>query len=251
MPSLRGTGLVYSGEHHYIRGPRSAFWKRQKKVPVIFYGHGAGGNAQTVSQSSADVLLISELSKHFLVIASDWGGISTFGNTLCTSRYNHAKTSLSSPLRNFNIDLDAPVGHVGASQGAIQSLNYTRAYNNNAAFIAGLIPLVNLQALWLNPINSNFKPLINAAYNGSYIDSQMGLGFNPMRYANLLPVDLPIHLYCAEADTATPKEEAYAFQQKRLQTGVTLYPDVIGHNPEIYVAALEELMDFCRDNAPY
>lgn len=242
MPSITGVGWAHTGEGFHIRGPRAAWWPRMQPVPVIIYCHGATGVTSTVLSHPEEMHIIYELSKFAVVLISDLGG-DTYNNDTAIARLEEARLSLAS----LNIDTSQPIGLVGASMGAGVSLAYARAFPSKVAYVAGIIPFLDIADVRDNN-RGGLAAGINAAYGGLYVDSTHGPTHSPVRFATGLPTDLPIALWTASNDTYTVPATATEFTNLRPQT-VRTDVGALDHTMAAIAASTSGVVSFCKEHA--
>ena len=244
MPSEYGTGFTHTGEGYFLRGTTAAFWSRRRPVRVVFYWHGATGTTGTVISNAAETAMVRALARDFLVVVADFGG-DTFANDTAIARMEEARVAVLA-RDDLNVDQSAPIGLVGASMGAGCTLAYTLAYSQHVKFVAGIIPGLD----WNDVVVNNRLGLaaaVHAAYGGNYDDAVHGPLHSPVRFAEQLPADMPIHLWTSSNDTAAVPATATEFVNARPQTGLTNMGPV-GHSPASVAYAVDDVAAFCQAN---
>jgi len=125
--------------------------------------HGAGGTADyyITDASSSPIPPTAVSTNRMPVIATDMGGISTWGNSTAMTAMNDTTAFFSNKL-----GADDQVILLGISMGAATVLNWARTNPSKVAAIALHIPVVDLQDI-IDNNRSGLGPLVTAAYGGN------------------------------------------------------------------------------------
>ena len=213
MRSSLGVGTAGERVGRYARvEPRGA---------RIIYCHGSGSSASAVSVDPSELGFIREATELGEVFAADLGG-ETWGNDLAVSRIDSYVG-------------DGPAILVGISMGGCNALNYARAHPDKVVGVAGVIPLVDLEAA-----RQFAGAAIDAAHPGGG-----SAGRSPVNFAADLPGGMPIHLWTSSDDPLLPPSAAEAFVEARPQTGLTSL-GAVGHGSWAAALAIPTLMPFLR-----
>lgn len=257
MPSRYGVGFAGAGQSYYLAGPNAAFWDARKPIrSVILWGHGAGSANGSVLGAPLNNPYRMGLVRRFVqegcvVLASDWGG-ATWGAPPSNDYVEAGRIAIMTKL---NVADDVPIGLYGTSMGNLVMMNYMRANPTRVAFMAGAIPLLDPgelrdRGLTLPVGNSlhNFADDINAAYGGQFSNATHGLQYSPVKYAHLLPADIPIKLWMGARDGTVPIATGDAFVAARPQTEREIFDT--GHNDGVEKEFYEDIVNFCMKHIP-
>lgn len=182
----------------------------------VIFCHGSGETVEDVLMTAARLptfeLLAGIADLDATVIAAKLNG-DKYGNATTVDRVHDAVTY----LRN-SWGVVGPVGLVGVSMGAASALNYAKAHPTEVAWVAGIIPLTNLQLL--HDTNAGHAAALDLAYPPAFSDAAFGADYDPIVYASTLPADLPIKLWYAPNDSIVPSSTVTAFQTARPATEI-------------------------------
>ncbi len=149
---MRGTyGAGDGADARILAGTTKTFLKTQTRG--IIFCHGSGDNAAMAWQDQAYLFL--GLSEFASVAIADLGG-ETWANLVGVAKV-HAEVLY---LRSQGVV--GPIGLVAMSMGHAVACAYARAYPENVAFIAGVIPLIDIRNAY-----TFAGPGIDAAYASS------------------------------------------------------------------------------------
>jgi len=204
MKTTLDRGYVAVNEDDLFVYPDS---NRQTRKPVI-YCHGS---ERAEISGAYDWMLIPsrwrlarELFSKSCMLSSDLGGNQTWGNSTAISRASSAYTVIQS-LPGVST---GKVILFGQSMGALTALNWARINKQKVAAIVLLIPVINLNDLFLN---SSYSNSINDAYSG-YSDAVYGASNNPLICSRNGDFnDIPILLMYGTSDTLCKKEFSIEF----------------------------------------
>lgn len=230
------TGQGYSPtaplEYQYVVGSTKAWTGRR---PPLIYCHGSGETAQTASAASAakagQWAILTALAQHYFVIAADLG-LQAWGNDAHVARIDEARLYLES------LGASGPVTLVGGSMGNLGAMGYLRQYPTRVRKLAGVIPCVDLAAVY--PLASAD---IDAAYGGAYNDAVHGPTHSPVQYAATLAPTTPIHLFTSSNDPVCYPSTADAFVAARPATERTDL-GALGHGETAAGAAAAPMLDW-------
>ena len=223
-----------TGEWDMIYGTLRA-WDGSQPNGIVFC-HGAGDTALTVAADPVQHEHCTLLARRSTVIAADLG-LQTWGNDTGITRIGQAVAHLRATY-----GVVGPVGLVGGSMGNANAMAYALAHPDEVAFIAGIIPLIDIADV----MGRGAAAEVNAAYGGAYNDVTDGPTHSPIHFATALPADLPIRLWSSPTDALTPYATAVAFQAARPQTVLSVLPDT-GHSDASFAAATPEVVGWARD----
>ena len=187
--------------------------------------------------------MFRRLAKTHLLVIPLLGG-DTFANPTGVIRVEQARLA----VQDLNVEADR-IGLIGSSMGAAVSLAYARAYPQRVKYVAGTVPLMDLKRARDENV-LGLGAAFDAAYGGEYDDVSQGPNHNPVRFAQQLPVDLPIRLWTSSNDTVTPPSTAQEFKTLRPQTEVTNM-GAVGHSQAAsqWAATNHGLVEWCSARA--
>lgn len=122
------------------------------------------------------------LAQDFTVVVADVGGGEAWGNVAARQTITDIRTMLAN---DFGIPVATKVGLVGVSMGGGLTFNYAKANASTVAFVANVLPLVNLQDL--KGYSAAYANEIDAAYGGAYSDTTHGPTSSPHIYQGGYP----------------------------------------------------------------
>jgi hypothetical protein len=240
-----GLGRYVASEYDVAAGPVTAWANPQAYTGVIYCG-GFGQTATTVWAYAAPALsTVNSLAANWPTGTFDLGSSSHFGNDTSISRLGSAKTFLqgsTSPCRAAA----GKVFLVFGSMGGLAAMNYALANLSSVAAIAGIVPVVDLDAFTSNN-RGGYKASVDAAYGGTYSAVTHGPTHSPSQYAASLNV--PIKLWYAEDDDLGLEAETLAFAAAA--PDCTLVSMAGGHtNPTLPSTLQADIAAFLTANAP-
>lgn len=204
-------------------------------VPPLLYLHGSGDNATTILAKSGQKPLLDALSQKYAVLACDFG-LQAWGNNTHLLRIEEAVAYLAATWGGT-----ARVTIVAGSMGNLGGLRYARLHPENVRAYVGIIPALDLGNLQTIPAIA--AELVTAYSPSGYNDVTMGETYSPVKYADELDPDLPIHLWTASNDTITVPSTAAAFVAARPQTLRTNI-GALGHTEAAVTAAQASVLDW-------
>lgn len=189
MWQLSSSGLIVSGEKETIVGPTQD--RRNGTKTAVVYCHGAGGNETAITNAAltGQHKVAKALREHWPIINPVFGG-EHWGSPLSVTRAETARSYMQTTLgaKSPKIIL------VGVSMGALQAMNYLKAYPANVAAVLLFIPMTD--QTWIG--NSVFVSIRNTAY-GTYVAATHDPTSDPSTYVSLLP-EVPVRAYYAPND---------------------------------------------------
>lgn len=204
---------VYApGEDDYIVGPVSS-WAGENPHGVIFC-HAAGGTADAVMKNTNQLTLLRVMGGWGATVhCGDLGG-TPFGNDAVGLPSMEAAAA---ELDSWGVGPEKVL--VGISQGFVMAAVYALNHPENVKAIAGIVPGIDLADLRTrDPL---LTTMIDAAYPPTYNDAVDGPRHSPIRFADELDPDLPIHLWGSSNDPFVTPASVQAFIAARPQTEFT------------------------------
>ncbi len=196
-----------AGEARYVAAEWDVVMQTTSRLrrPPLVWCHGNNGTALADHLGYGSAMRI--LAQRYTVIAADLG-FNTWGNDLGITRVGQALDYL---VTAWGVGGRAVL--VGASMGNAVAMNYAVRFPERIKAVAGVIPVVDLNAPPENPA----KASLDAAYPPAYSDAQYG-DHNPLLFADELPADMPIGLWTSSNDPLAYPSTATAFVAARPQT---------------------------------
>lgn len=156
------------GNVFLVRGSRVGTLKR----PVALFHHPFGSSAKAMKESpdapGMRGVIEAFAEAGYLVVVSDFGG-SLWGNDL---NHRYITNCINIGVKNGGREGKALL--IGASMGGGAVLSYAGMYPDRVAAVLGLIPAISLLDL------STFRDgILNASYDGKYVDSVHGPNHSP------------------------------------------------------------------------
>lgn len=204
--STYGEDRYAAGEDDVVIGTRLTYTGDQPHG--IIYCHGGLDTAASAFGKTAQHRLMAAAARHATVHVGDLGG-DTFGNDTGTDQ---VESQVAYARATWGVV--GPLGFIGTSMGFITATNYALLHPDDVAFIAGVIPGIDLADLHTRGTTGT---LIDAAYPPAYNDATDGPDHSPIQFADQLPDDLPIHLFTTSNDPLSVPATADAWITARPQ----------------------------------
>lgn len=196
IAAARGVGVITAGENHLVMVPKN--YVPNGTRPGILFAHGYGA-VETVALDRGgwptQAALIAEIASHWPVLSCTYGG-DQFGNDIAQARMTAAKTYLQGPLGAKA----GKIGIIGISMGGGLMMAWARANPTLVSCMVGLIPLSDLNDVFVNNRTGTGTAGVNAAYGGAYDDNVQGPTHNPTKFASQL-AGIPTQIWYATDDT--------------------------------------------------
>lgn len=220
-----GDGLLASGEDHFFTG-RAAAWEGGVRPKVILYLHGGGETVVGVASASTHQALFFAAGRASFVACGEWGGTYAFGNP---ASVESVVSGLAAIRAQRHVD-PGPVGILAGSMGWALGCAFAKAYPNEVAAMAGIIPLCDLQDVETNN-RSGQAANLDLAYGGEYDNAVHGPDYNPVLIAPTLDPSLPQAIWSSSNDSVTPPSTVQAYLAARPQTE-HYNLGAVGHGPD-------------------
>lgn len=204
-------GVYVPGEDDYVVGS-NASWAGAEPDGVIFC-HAAGGSTELVTTNTNQLTLVRLMGLSATTHVGDLGG-NPFGNATGVARIQAAIDHLRAEWGQVG-----PVVLVGISQGFINAAVYALNNPTEVKAIAGIVPGIDLADLRTR--DPGIAALIDAAYPPTYDDVTDGPTHSPIRFADQLDPDMPVHLWGSANDPYVTPASIQAFIAARPQTEFT------------------------------
>lgn len=212
-----GLGLIPGESASVVIGGVPSFAPTNRPTNGIVYCHGSGETVAELATDAAELPIRDVLGRigkaGATVVAADMGG-DLFGNDDQIARVHACVTYLRDEW-----GVTGKVGLFGGSMGNTTALNYAHAHPEEVAYVAGFIPLVDVNLAYTT-VPSTVAP-IDAAYPPNWSLATDGPDHDPTVYSpEGLPTDLPIKLWYATNDTIVAASSITAFQAARPWTEI-------------------------------
>lgn len=227
-------GRYAAAEYDAVFGTARSFVGDQPSGVV--FCHGSGENAASTIDANVPRALCSGIARHATVHAGDLGG-QTWGNDTGIARVVSAGASVHTLWGAIG-----PVGLVAASMGFATACAYALANPDEVAWIAGVIPLTDIQDI----MGRGAAAEVDAAYGGAYSNITDGPTHNPVLLAPGLPADLPVHIWTAPDDPLCVPATADAFIAARPQTGRTILSPGQAHTMAAVAEATPAMVEWAK-----
>lgn len=209
----------------------SNYYKPNGTVRGVIWCHGANATADGVYTDAVGFPARALAEAGYPVVYADLGGASPFGNDTAIAAITDAKTFLQADPATTVGGLKAKAGGVylaGVSMGTL-ALNWARANPSSVLGAAFAIPVLDLQATYVNNPNG-LRTSIQTAYGVTYPTALPGLStHSPVAY----PTDVtgfPVKLWAASDDTVGQNLTACQSWQTAVGSNVTVVSlGAVGH----------------------
>lgn len=234
MITNTAVGRAHAGETDVLISGSS--YKR-KPVGILFAHSVEAGNGAVdwMKNPVRQPIYQTLTSAGYTIFQADLGGSSTWGNDVAMSRMDEAYNYLRS-----TVGYGAKIVVFGLSMGGLNSLNW--AYRNSGK-ISGVVTIISVINLTEVYENGPYGAIIDAAYGGSYSESEYGAERNPLTMAKLGKFNsIKIRNYYAVDDTLCKASDAIEFGQ--YAKGSTVLPFAGDHSSIPPQSDLDEIIEF-------
>jgi pimeloyl-ACP methyl ester carboxylesterase len=231
-----------TGEGDYFSHPR--LYTPDGTCRGAMYSHGAGGSGvglhKGLTGAMGEALLGHAICGRYATCSADWGGLVHWGADLSIAALEAGYDQLIA--RGAAV---APMVHIGASMGNINTLRYAWKHPNRVAAYVGIIPSLDTQQI--RDLIPSSRADQDAAYGIVYpapIPAESGgVPLNPFTFADEL--ECPILVLAASNDAIVSFATAQAFvaaAQSGASGDATLINlGALGHTDAAMVAAVPHI----------